>query len=148
MDVTPDLIFLWLSESHSGLTWRFSKLTTFTPIRLTNWPMNDKEKSNLNWRQFFPCHNIHVFYIHSNYLPLFTIYTKIIFSEPYRLQVSLILLGYPVTNKSKHYLSSKVWKKKQMKSCLRNSFQNKKRDFYARQWPWRETPIFSLSVNV
>ena len=33
------------------------------PTGWTNWQINDVHFSNLNWRQFFPCHNIHVYYI-------------------------------------------------------------------------------------
>ena len=39
----------------------------FTPIPSpttgwTNWPINEIHISKLNWRQFFPCHNIHLYY--------------------------------------------------------------------------------------
>ena len=33
------------------------------PIGWTNWPISDVQVSNLNWRQFFSCHNIHVYII-------------------------------------------------------------------------------------
>ena len=33
----------------------------YPPTEWTNWPINDRGNSNLNWRQFSPCHNIHVY---------------------------------------------------------------------------------------
>ena len=45
----------------------------YTPSGWTNWPINDVHDSNLNWRQFLLCHNIHVYFtsiikIQMNYL--------------------------------------------------------------------------------
>ena len=31
------------------------------PTGCTNWPLNKFRVSKLNWRQYFPCHNIHVY---------------------------------------------------------------------------------------
>ena len=34
----------------------------YSPTGWTNWPINDVHVSNLNWRQFYPCHNIQVYF--------------------------------------------------------------------------------------
>ena len=31
------------------------------PTGWTNWPINGLDVSNLNWQQFSPCHNIHIY---------------------------------------------------------------------------------------
>ena len=40
----------------------------FTPPGWTNWPIDFFNVSNLNWTQFFPCHNIHVYIIYIHFL--------------------------------------------------------------------------------
>ena len=53
----------YIRFSCSIIKWNLkrAKITIPLSIRLTNWPINHKGNSNLNWQQFFPCHNIHVF---------------------------------------------------------------------------------------
>ena len=70
-------LFLFQSNNRFNLTWILHQITinsnkvklvagpftTFSILLLTIRPTNDVQVSNQNWRQFFPCHNIHVYSI-------------------------------------------------------------------------------------
>ena len=55
-----------VDKCYNAWTCYISQLAKMTilpspPTGWRNWPLNEVHISHLNWRQIFPCHNIHVY---------------------------------------------------------------------------------------
>ena len=73
-EITMDLLlhgsYTRLSCNHKGKLVELAKITihplyphTLSPPGWTNWPISGVYVNNLNGQEFFPCHNIHVYFI-------------------------------------------------------------------------------------